>query len=255
MRIGICASAEDAVLLKDLADYAELNLTKLANMSEEEFESTKKLLRENGVSAEVANTFFPGDMKLCGSEVNIDAIKKYTEKALERATELGIYTCVLGSGGARRIPDNMDFEQGMKQLDEVLGIIGECASKYGVTVAIEPLNKGETNCINSVSEGAAMIKRINHPNIKLLADIYHMGVENESMDAIAENKDSLCHVHIATPNGRAFPLKEEEYDYGAVKKALKDANYDLRISIEVRPTVDFVETAKKSITFLKKIFV
>lgn len=254
MKIGICTSVENAILVKDFIDYFEPNITAIANMSDEEFENTKKLIAENGLSAEAANSFFPADMKICGSEVDMEKIKAHTEKALKRVTELGIHICVLGSGGARKVPEDIDFAEGIRQLEEVFYAVGEIAAKYNVTVVIEPLNKNETNIINTVSEGGEIARRVNHPNIKLLADIYHMAVENEGFESIVENADIICHTHIANPDGRKYPATEEEFDYALVKKAFADAKYDLRLSVEARLNGDFVEEATKSLKLMKKIF-
>ena len=255
MKIGICGSAQDISLLKEgTADYAELNLTSLAQMSAEEFKDTKALLAAKSISAEATNCFFPGTIKLCGKDMDINRIKDYTKGALLRAAELGIHTCVLGSGGARKIEEGEIKADCQKQLDEVFYAIGDYAKEYETTVVIEPLNKGETNVINTVTEGAAMARRVNHPHILLLADIYHVEVEKEPLSVIYDNGDLLRHVHIANPAGRLFPKAGDGYDYEAVKQALAKANYDLRISIEGAPFGEWRESAEESLAFLKSIF-
>ena len=255
MKIGICTDVKQIITLKDgTADYAELNLTSLATMPEEEYKEAKVLLASKGISAEATNCFFPGDMKLCGSRLDLDVITEYAKNALSRAAGMGIHTCVLGSGGARNIEEGENAADCQKQLDEVFYAIGECAKEYDTAVVIEPLNKKETNVINTVSEGAAMAKRINHPNILLLADIYHVELEREPLSVIVENGAILRHVHIANPEGRLFPKAGDGYDYEAVQKVLKDANYDLRISIEGAPFGEWKESAEESLAYLKEIF-
>lgn len=255
MKIGICANVQEMITLKDgAADYAELNLTALTNMTEEAYKEAKALLSSKGIAAEATNCFFPGDIKLCGDQRNLDVITEYTKKALDRAAGLGIHTCVLGSGAARKIAEGDDVSECQKQLDEVFYAIGECAKEYQTAVVIEPLNKKETNVINTVTEGAQMAKRVNHPNILLLADIYHVELENEPLSVMVENKDILRHVHIANPEGRLFPKAGDGYDYEAVKAVLKQANYDLRISIEGAPFGAWKESAEESLAFLKEVF-
>jgi len=255
MKIGICGSAQDISLLKEgTADYAELNLTSLATMSAEEFQETKVLLASKNISAEATNCFFPGDIKLCGATMDIKKIQEYTKGALLRAAELNIHTCVLGSGGARKIEDGENAVECQKQLDEVFYAVGDIAKEYETAVVIEPLNKGETNVINTVTDGAAMARRVNHPNILLLADIYHVVLEKEPLSVICDNGDLLRHVHIANPTGRLFPKAGDGYDYEAVKQALAKANYDLRISIEGAPFGEWKESAEESLLFLKSIF-
>lgn len=254
MKIGICTVVDKVMCFKDVADYVELRLTQLAEMTDEEFGALKKLLDENNISVEATNFFLPGNVKICGHEMNIHTVKEYADGALKRASELGVEICVLGSGGARRVPEDMTFEEGMNQICECLKVIGDCAAKYGIIIVLEPLNRAEANTIVSVSEGAEIVRNLNHPNIKLLADIYHMAKENENVDAIVKNGDILLHSHIANPEGRLCPMSEEEFDYHSVKKAFEDTGYDLRMSIEPVVTDNFVESATKSIAFLKKYF-
>ena len=83
------------------------------------------------------------------------------QQATEALAELGIDICVLGSGGGRRIPDDMDFDEGMKQLYEALQVIGDCGAKYGVTIVLEPLNRMEANTITTLAEGAQIVRKKN----------------------------------------------------------------------------------------------
>jgi len=254
MKIGVCTVVENILYFKDVADYVELRLTQIAEMTDEQFEDLKKLLADNDIEVGPTNFFLPGNVKICGPEMDVDTIKEYAEGALKRASELGVNICVLGSGGARRIPDDMNFEDGMEQLYESLKIIGDVASKYGITIVLEPLNRAEANTITTVTEGAEIVRKLNHPNVKLLADIYHMAKENESLDVIAENKDIILHTHIANPEGRICPTAEDEYDYTAVKKVFADVNYDARLSVEGVVKEDIVKENLEAVKFLKTIF-
>ncbi len=255
MKIGICASAQQAASLKEgLVDYVELNLNQLAAMSEDEFKETKALLASTGVPAEVTNCFFPGTIRLCGKDRNMETIREYSKSALERAALLGVHINVLGSGGVRRALEDENLQDCKKQVDEVCCMLGDIARDFESTVVLEPLNRSETNIINTVSEGAETVKRLNHPNILLLADIYHVETEKEPLSVIAENKDLIRHIHIANPEGRLFPMEKDNYNYECVKSALHSASYDLRISIEGKPTGEFVSDAEESLAFLKKMF-
>ena len=106
--------------------------------------------------------------------------------------------------------------------------------------------------INSVTEGLSLVKSVNHPNIKLLSDFYHMQVEMEDMCGIIEASKLLRHVHIANSNGRIYPGSMDEDNYNSFFKALKDADYKDRISIEAS-TGDFAKDAPVSLKFLREI--
>jgi len=102
-----------------------------------------------------------------------------------------------------------------------------------VVVAIEPLNRDETNFINTVAEGAAVVRETGHPNIRLLADIYHMLRENEGPDALVDAGPLLRHVHIAEKDGRTPPGFAGD-DFTPYLRALRRAGYAGAISIECR---------------------
>lgn len=256
MKIGICTDAAHIAQLQEgAADYVELNLTSIKNMSEAEFQEMEKILADKGVKAEATNCFFPGDVKLCGRRLDMVKVTVHTQRALERAAFLGIHTCVLGSGAARMIDEGENVKRCSSQLVEVFGRVGDIAKQYGTTVVIEPLNKGETNTINSVSEAVKIVRKLNHGNILLLADLFHVALENEPLSVIPDNGDILRHMHIARPEGRLFPKEGDGYDYLKVKEAVDKAGYDLRISIEGRyEGDDFKKSAEESLAFLKKIF-
>lgn len=254
MKIGLCVPPEYAVMVKDVIDYAEPSLAQISRMTDEEFKNTKSLLMDNGVPTLASNCFLRGDMFLYGDKANTDYILEYTKSVLDRASQLGIHSCVLGSGESRNVPEGVNYQDGLKLIDEVIYKIGDIASGYSTDIIIEPLNSGETNVVNTVAEGAEMVRRINHPNIWLLADTYHMSFTNESYDVIAKNGDILKHIHVANPKGRAYPVDESECDYTSLKNVLKSIGYDLCISIEGNHNGQFVEHTTQSIAFLKKVF-
>lgn len=255
MKIGICAAANQIVQLPPCtADYAEFNLSQVYAMTSSEIQQTIDMLASCGVPAEASNCFFPGNFKLCGETFHKLKIADYCKQALYKAAELGIHTCVLGSGAARNIDDGENSDDCFKQIEEVIYIAGEAAKEFDTTIVLEPLNRTETNVINTVAQGAALCRRLNHPNVMLLADIYHVESEHESLEEILKNGDILKHVHIARPDGRLFPMENDGFDYLSVKNILKKANYNLRISIEGTSSGEFAQSAENSLSFLKRIF-
>ena len=255
MKIGICAAANQIALLKTgIADYAELNLSQVYEMTDGEIKETWNVLADSGVPAEAANGFFPPEVKLCGRLFDKNQVREYCKKALYNGAQLGIHICVLGSGKARYIDEPEKKEDCIIQLEEAICIAGDVAQEFGTTIVLEPLNKKETNVINTVAEGAVLCRKLNHPNVMLLSDIYHVALEHESFDVMSKNGDILRHVHIARPEGRLYPMEHDRFDYRTVKNALDKAGYDLRISIEGASPGEFVKSAQESLLFLKSLF-
>lgn len=236
MKVGLCASVDQIEMVEKIGfDYIEPSVVSIAQMDEKEYQDTLARVNKAGIDCETFNVLFPGDVRLTGPDANLDGVRKYLIEAFERIAKLGARIVVFGSGGARRVPEDWGLENGWKDLVKAARFVGEIVSRYDITIAMEPLNKGETNILNSISDGIELIKEVDHPNIKLLADFYHMRVEKESMDILKQtNSDVLVHTHIAKGHGRSFPLTIDEDIYKDFFQSLKEIGYDGRVSIEGR---------------------
>ena len=255
MKFGLCSDIRSLKQFDNtVIDYCEMALSGIYGLSDNEINEILEISKKTGIKTTHTNGFFPGDIKLCGNEFDEERIKSYAEVALEKANTLGVKTLVLGSGAARKIPEGVEYSHAVEQFMAGAKIAADICAGYGMTIVIEPLYTPETNMINTVKEGGDVVRRINHPNVKLLCDIFHYAYEKEDVDVLYENKDILKHFHIANPNGRVYPSENDEFDYKRVAKAMKDIGYDLSISIEGRAINNFDEDLPKSIAYLKKIF-
>ena len=233
MKVGICTAVENIKKMEAIGfDYIEPSVVSIVKMSDEEFEAAVKLVEGSGIKCEAFNVLFPGDVRLTGPGVDEKAMEGYLKSAFPRVSRLGAKVIVFGSGGARRIPDGWSREEGWKQLVRAARIVGDVASEYGLTVAMEPLNTSETNILNSVKECMDFVKDVNHSHVKLLADFYHMRRENEDMDVLLSASPDLVHLHIANSHGRVCPLERTEDDYDIFFERLKQIGYQGRVSIE-----------------------
>ena len=233
MKFGLCTEIENLELTAKLGfDYIECAVSTIAAMTDEEYGKTLSNVKASPVKMERANVLFPGTIKLVGKEADQKIIDEYLDKAFGRVSALGAKVVVFGSGKARQFPAENPFSESYRELVAVTKRIGELAGKYGITIAIEALNLGECNCINSLKEGAMLEADANMPNVGLLADLYHMLMDNESLDNIALMK-SLKHTHVALLEGRSFPVKANT-DLASFIMALKKIGYNDTMSIEGR---------------------
>lgn len=245
MLFGVCATYDNAEFLKECGyDYIEMNLTATAGMSDAEFENCKLTLEKVGIKALAFNCFFPATIKLVGPEADLKEITDYTEKALERAALLGAKTIVLGSGRSRNINEGFDASVCEKQFVEVLNTLGDIAKKHGITIVIEPLNKGETNFINSVPDAIRIANLSSCDNVKALVDFYHFSLENEPDCDITNSNGAISHVHLARGSAdRGVPKEENIPDLEKWADLLKKVGYNNKISIEASAT-DFRKEIK-----------
>ncbi|MBU4459160.1 MAG: sugar phosphate isomerase/epimerase, partial [Verrucomicrobia bacterium] len=214
-------------------DFIELSVGNLLMplAPDAEFEAKTAKLGALVLPVRSCNGFFPANLKLVGPEVKMDDVLAFADTAFRRAKKFGIPFIVLGSGGARKSPDGFDLAKAREQFIDVAKRLGPLAAPQGVTVVLEPLNKGETNLINSVADGADYVDAIAHPNVQLLADIFHMTKENEGPDSMLKAGARLRHVHIAEKAERTSPGTAGD-DFRPYFKALKAVGYKGGISVE-----------------------
>lgn len=204
------------------------------------FDESWARVRAASLPCIAVNCFLPGDLKVTGPDVNFGALRDYTVTTFDRAAEAGVKTVVFGSGSARKVPNGFSMVTARLQVLEFCAAIAPLAQERGITVVIEPLNRKETNTLNSVRESAALVRKVNHPGLRLLVDAYHWALENEPVTDIAANGDILRHVHIATKANRWTPGAEPQ-DFGPFFRALQDAGYDGAVSVEAKiqdPAID-----------------
>lgn len=195
------------------------------------FEQKLLLLKESKLPLEACNSFLPGNLKCVGPVTAHEEILIFAETAFRRAQMAGVKTIVFGSGGARSIPDGFSREEAKQQFISLCKQLAPYAKKYDVVISLEPLNTKECNFINSVAEGGDIVQAVNHENFRLLADIYHMLMDNESPSNIIKYGSLIYHTHIAEKTGRSAPGVNNE-DFIPYFKALKEVKYNGRMAIE-----------------------
>lgn len=254
MRLGICIGClskegdphgfGSAAEMKAAGySYMELNITTFTKMTDEEFAAFEADVKASALPAEAGACLFPGDIDLYGDQT---AAIEWAKKAVCRASRLGIKSLVFGSGGARKCPAGMDKEAAFEKLIELLKKMGPIAAEKDITFVIEPLNQSETDMINETGSGARLARAVDHPNVKLLVDYYHYGIENDVMDPA--NVPLIRHAHMAELTMRTC---HTEMDAGltAFFKVMKENGWDGRISFEggagTLPKEEFVANLKK----------
>ena len=126
------------------------------------------------------------------------------------------------------------------------------AEKTKTELLIEPINRYETNFINTVQEGIDIIEKINYPDIGLLLDTFHMNIEERSItESIEKAGNLLRHLHLADSNRRSPGLGH--LDIPKIIEKLTKIGYDQYISFEILPFPSSEKSAKDSIDYIRKI--
>ena len=138
-------------------------------------------------------------------------------------------------------------------LAESLHILDEHAASLGVKLIYEPLNRYETNLVNTLEEGAAFIEKNQFKNIQLLADLFHMNIEEEHpSESIQKNFPYIGHVHFADSNRR--PVGYGHTQMNSIADALIASGYNGYISAEAFPWPDPELAAVQTIRSFNQFF-
>lgn len=233
-QIGACTSVGNSALIENsgctfIEEYVREFL--IPDRSEEEFNTKLALARQSKLPVLACNSFFAREMKSVGPNAVPEAILAFAETAFRRAALAGVKMIVFGSGASRAIPEGFSRDEAQKQFIDLCKQMAPIAEKYNVTIVLEPLNTHVCNFINSVAEGGEIVKSVNHPNFRLLTDIYHMRVDNEDPSNIIKYGSLIRHVHIAEIKDYSAPGTYGD-DFRAYLDALKKIKYKGAISVE-----------------------
>jgi D-psicose/D-tagatose/L-ribulose 3-epimerase len=133
-------------------------------------------------------------------------------------------------GKARMVPPEqrkVEWERAVKNIYKVC----ELARARSLEIALEPLNRFESDLINTSEDVMRLIRDVNHPSAKVLLDGFHMGIEERDLEkAIVTAGDKLIHVQVSE-NYRGTPGTGQT-PWNAFKNGLTKINYDGVVSIE-----------------------
>ena len=184
-----------------------------------------------------------------------EAIRKKAIEFIEKMISFGAVfqaPTIIGSMQGN-VMSGVNREQALGWLAEGLHHLGKHAASLGVKLIYEPLNRYETNLINTLEDGVLFLKTNQIKQVGLLADLFHMNIEEVDMAAsIRACADFIMHVHFADSNRR--PVGNGHTRFVEVAKALKEINYQGFVSAEAFPWPTPKEAAAQTILSFKKYF-
>ena len=256
MKFGVCVGTDIGKMkyVKALGyDYAEGHCQEIAKKDKAYLDEMKA----TGLPVVAANCFI--GLRIVGEEKNYAEIDAYLAKLFENASYLGLEYLVFGSSAARRIPDGMTLEEGRAEIIDFLrNHVVPLAEKYDIVIAIEPLRPEECNAINTVADGVEVAKAVDSPYVKVLADVAHMFVQNESMESLLGYKGWLVDAHTSTPDPdpafgkkRTYPVIGDKFAQSSFVDSLKAVGVE-HCSIEA-DVIDFESDARNSYEVLKEL--
>ena len=193
-----------------------------------------KALRDTGLLPVVCGAFGP-TRDLTHEDVLVhEACFKYIRECFELCNQWNakflagpMYSAV---GKARMVsPEQrkVEWDRAVKNIGKVC----EMASADGLEIALEPLNRFESDLINTCDDVMRLIGDVNHFAAKVLLDGFHMSIEERSLEnAIVTAGDKLIHVQVSE-NYRGTPGTGQT-NWEAIRRGLERINYNGVVSIE-----------------------
>ena len=225
----------------------------------------EKLLGDNGLLLAALGTgagFLQRQLTLTSPSASvraeaIDFVRAMIDVAAEFQSAV-----IIGSMQGRWTPE-VPRDRAIGYLWEALFVLGDHAPPLNVRIFYEPLNRYETNLFTTLGNAAAFVgKGFPHPCIELLADLFHMNIEERDIAAALRDAESIAadwrgvplvgHVHFADSNRRAVGFGHT--DFAPIAAALRDIGYDGYVSAEVLPWPDAVAAAEQTIAAFRQHF-
>ena len=150
----------------------------------------------------------------------------------------------VGEGQTREEAENLFLE--------TMGRVLPYAKEKGVTILIEPINRYESNFINSLDEATELLDRLQADNVGIMADVFHMNIEDDTIPgSLIRNQKYVKYIHIADSNRLAPGMGHT--DFAAILEALRTVGYDGWLSVEILPARDPDELARKAASHMNAL--
>jgi D-psicose/D-tagatose/L-ribulose 3-epimerase len=194
----------------------------------------KRELANNNLSVNICGAFGPTRDLTNESSAVVQTGFDYINSCLDICAELGVsffagpmYSAV---GKARMIPEAQRTIEWNRAVENLRKVCEEAQSR-NLEIALEPLNRFESDLINNVDDVLRLIQDIDHPAAKICLDMFHMNIEEPDPEAaIIKAKDKLVHVQVSE-NYRGIPGTGNA-NWDAYYRGLNAINYQSGVAIE-----------------------
>ncbi len=210
---------EIAVEKKELIDWAKL----------------KELIKETGLQVTISGAFGPDrDISHEDHAIRENGVQ-YIVDCIKIARDMGspifggpIYSAV---GKTRFISEDQKKKERAWCVENLMRI-GQIAGDYGIILGLEPLNRFETDMVNTADQAISLVKEASSPNIKIQLDTFHNNIEEKNIANTIRKvgKELLCHIQ-GNESDRGTP-GTGNVDWAGIKEALTEIGYDGAIVIE-----------------------
>lgn len=161
-----------------------------------------------GLEVSVCGAFGPGrDISSDDAEVRASAAA-YLRGCVDFAVAVGsphVAGPMYATTGVTRMLDEDQRAAQRGRAADGLREVADYAAERGIRLAIEPLNRFETDLVNTIRQGVELCELIGRPNVGLMIDTFHMNIEEKDFrGAVLAAGDRVFHVQVSE-NDRGTP--------------------------------------------------
>ncbi len=194
----------------------------------------REALDRAGLGVTVCGAFGPNrDMSAEDPAIRA-AAAHYTHQCIDIAAALGSASVVgpmyAGVGNTRMLDRDARCRQRERAVDS-LKPVADYAAGQGIRLGLEPLNRFETDLVNTVDQGLELVAEIGRDNVGLLVDTFHMNIEEKDIPAAIRRAGPHIVEFHACSSDRGTP-GEDHLPWPEIVAALDDVGYAGPVVIE-----------------------
>ena len=214
-------------------DFLEIACTPINGYTKQQLLDIRQAAKDNGIFLTAGHGPSASQNLASADPTVVKSAKAFFTELLQRLELLDIHT--IGGGiysywpvdYSKPIYKPGDWARSVANVREM----GKVAADCGVDYCLEVLNRFEGYLLNTAEEGAAFVREVDVPAVKLMLDTFHMNIEEDSMGgAIRAARGLLGHFHTGECN-RRVPGKGR-IPWHEIGEALRDIGYDGTVCME-----------------------
>lgn len=214
-------------------DFLEIACTPINTWSESQLRDVRQAARDNGIFLTAGHGPTKNQNLADADEAVQKNAKGFFTELLKRLEKLDIHT--IGGGiysywpvdYSQPIDKTADWARAVKNVREIGRVAGDC----GVDYCLEVLNRFEGYLLNTAEEGAAFVREVDVPAVRLMLDTFHMNIEEDSMGgAIRSARGLMGHFHTGECNRRV--PGQGRMPWSEIGRALRDIGYEGNVCME-----------------------
>lgn len=197
-----------------------------------------KRARENGVVMPTTCVEMSHFIGAFDPDLRADAVAQLTSQLQVMAEIGGFGVMTAASYGmfSRRLPPfepPRSPEDDHQVLIDTLGALGEVATSLGVELYLEPLNRYEDYLVNRLEQAADLIREIGGSGVRIVADTYHMNIEEKDLATALQGVAPLLG-HVQASDSNRLEPGAGHVDWALFGATLRSIGYDRTVAVESR---------------------